>query len=676
MPPAVAVGEQPVHPTTVVRRLAGPVSRRWMNLSLRSKGMVVLAVPLTMSLVATTVFFAFLAEVSEASDRVSAATGSTPHIAQVSRLVLEAETGLRGYLASGDERFLEPASVAREQLPPELDRLAASLRDDPDQGARVDRLRAALEPGHQVRLPAGLSPQSSPEAIGRYLQTQMTSTNGIRGLLEELAREELRQFQLRRAERDAWVDRARAAAVGILVLGVGGGLAAMLVFTVGVSRRLERVVARSDDLREGEVPDFVDSGRDEIGILSRRLTEAAGRWWGWKNEAQAARVAAETANQAKTEFLSRMSHELRTPLNAVLGFAQLLEMDLDEPHQDSVRQIRRAGRHLLDLINEVLDISRIEAGQLALSPEAVSVWDVVDEVVELMGPVAAARRVRIELTAVTRCRSHVLADRQRTKQVILNLVSNAVKYNHDGGLVSLRFLRDGDTGVVEVRDTGIGIAPEDLARLFVPFERLVPADSEIEGTGVGLALSQRLATAMNGGIEVSSVPGQGSTFRLRLPIAPEPEATAPQVQPEVATSRAPAAEEAGLSVLSIEDNLANTRLLHEIIARRPEWRLVTAGQGQLGLDLAASDPPDLILLDLHLPDVSGGEVLRRLKARPQTAGVPVVILSADATLGRVDRLRAAGAEAYLTKPIDVAQLLELLDAVAERAHGGEVARDA
>ena len=375
-----------------------------------------------------------------------------------------------------------------------------------------------------------------------------------------------------------------------------------------------------------------------------------------------AQQAADAANRAKSEFLSRMSHELRTPLNAVLGFAQLLELDLPADHQESVQQIRRAGSHLLDLINEVLDIARIEAGQLSLSPEAVKLADLVTEAADLMRPIAAGRGVTIR-SNTAECGSYGRADRQRTKQVLLNLLSNAVKYNNRHGTVDIRCTqRDPHTVSIEVQDSGIGIPADDLSRLFVPFERLSAAHSDIEGTGVGLALSQQLAHAMDGRIEVRSTVGTGSTFTLTLPSAAEP-AAPPTAQPPSVQQQRP--ESASLrTVLSVEDNLANSQLLERIVSRRPGWRLVHAGLGQLGLDLAAAQPPDLILLDLHLPDIHGVEVLRRLKALPQTADVPVAILSADATPGQVERLQSLGATAYLTKPIDIGSALDLLDTAA------------
>lgn len=386
------------------------------------------------------------------------------------------------------------------------------------------------------------------------------------------------------------------------------------------------------------------------------------------DELRRAKYEAETANRAKSEFLSRMSHELRTPLNAILGFAQLLEMDLPPERSEDVRQILRAGRHLLALINEVLDISRIETGQLTLSSEPVRLTDLVDEAVGLVRPLARPRRISIEVVAPPGHDCYAFADRQRSKQVLLNLLSNAIKYNRDGGSVTVTCVvespMDRSSVAVEVSDTGIGIPAADLQRLFIPFERLGAAATDVEGTGIGLALSQRLARAMGGDIAVSSRVGHGSMFRLILPAGspPEPvEEPAPALP--AATSSAPPHSR---TVLSIEDNLANTRLLEQIIARRPGWRVRTAGQGQLGLDLALADPPDLVLLDLHLPDLHGTQVLRRLKADPATQAIPVAIVSADATPNQIDRLRASGADAYFAKPIEVTEVLAYLDQISAR----------
>ena len=383
---------------------------------------------------------------------------------------------------------------------------------------------------------------------------------------------------------------------------------------------------------------------------------------------EAARAEAVRANDAKSEFLSRMSHELRTPLNAILGFSQLLGMDeLNTDQQESVRQINRGGRHLLELINEVLDISRIESGHMALSSEAVFVSDVIDEVLDLMGPLAKVRKLLVTSPPVGTFTEHVLADRQRLKQVLLNLVSNAIKYNRDDGQISLTCAVQPDgMFAITVSDTGIGVPPGEIDRLFAPFDRMGAENTDVEGTGVGLALSLALVQTMGGRLEVESTLGVGSSFTVLLPLI---EAAEPQTaeQSPVTNDFGPATADVAqglrgpLTVVYIEDNLASLRLVQQVAARRPGVHLVHAMHGQVGLDLVSSMRPDLILLDLHLPDMSGEEVLRRLRAESANENTPIVVLSADATPGRVRRLRDTGASGYLTKPVDVKELLAWFD---------------
>jgi signal transduction histidine kinase/ActR/RegA family two-component response regulator len=382
-----------------------------------------------------------------------------------------------------------------------------------------------------------------------------------------------------------------------------------------------------------------------------------------KREITAARVEAERANLAKSEFLSRMSHELRTPLNAVLGFAQLLELDpLSADQHESVTHIVRAGRHLLELINEVLDISRIESGQMTISLEPIAVAALLDELVTLTGPLGVGRSISID-AAGAECDVHVLADRQRLRQVLVNLLANSVKYNREGGSVTVTCAVVAGEGLrISVTDTGYGIRPDQLERLFHPFERLGAEQSGVEGTGMGLALSKGLVEAMGGRIGVESELDRGTTFWVELGLVEGPldtyENGRPDEEPTVATS-------AGRThkVLHIEDNLSNLRLVERIIARRPDLRLISAMQGRLGIELARQHRPDVILLDLHLPDTSGREVLQLLRTYPETRHTPVIILSADATKTQIARLTAEGAAGYLTKPLDVRAFFELIDTV-------------
>ena len=371
-------------------------------------------------------------------------------------------------------------------------------------------------------------------------------------------------------------------------------------------------------------------------VSDRKLAEEA---------AEAARAEAERANLAKSEFLSRMSHELRTPLNAVIGFGQLLELDELDPSQcESVEQILKAGRHLLQLINEVLDISRIESGTMSISLEPVHLAADPGELAEV----------------------HVLADQQRLRQVLINLLSNAIKYNRRGGEASVRceMLPAGRVAVA-IADTGPGISAEMLERLFDAFDRLGAERTTIEGTGLGLAVSRGLMEAMGGTIKASSQPEAGTTMRIELDRAQAPGDDATTLSAAPATANG----SLGGKVLYIEDNLSNIKLVQRVIDRLPGVRLLPAMQGRLGLDLARRHHPELILLDLHLPDLHGREVLEQLKSDPATATIPVVIVSADATTAQVSRLKAEGAAEYLTKPIDVETLLNITTGALQSGPG-------
>ncbi len=376
-----------------------------------------------------------------------------------------------------------------------------------------------------------------------------------------------------------------------------------------------------------------------------------------------AKEEAERANQAKSDFLSRMSHELRTPLNAILGFAQLMQMDvLDADQAESVDQILKAGRHLLALVDEVLDIARIEAGRMSLSPEPVPVDEIMQEAWGLVRQRAAERGIEFGAEADA-CNVHVLADRQRLKQVLLNLMSNAVKYNKENGSVRVDCNTDAGMVRIAVSDTGDGIPESKMDHLFEPFERLGAEETGVEGTGIGLALSKGLVEAMDGVMGADSVQGQGSTFWLELPVA---EVDLEPMIPESFGGVAPLdtlVQDVEATILYIEDNPSNFKLVERVLGRRPGITLLTAMQGRLGLELAHQHRPELVLLDLNLPDINGTEVLRRIRGDHDLADTPVVVISADVTTGQIQKVLSQGAQAYLPKPLDVQEFLRVVDEI-------------
>jgi signal transduction histidine kinase/CheY-like chemotaxis protein len=382
-------------------------------------------------------------------------------------------------------------------------------------------------------------------------------------------------------------------------------------------------------------------------------------------ELEMARNSADKANQAKSDFLSSMSHELRSPLNAILGFAQLLESGTPTPtpiQRSNLLQILRAGWFLLDLINEILDLASIESGKLSISMEPTSLKNMLDGCREMMEPQASMRDIDMCFQEVDPL-IFVAADPMRVKQVLINLLANAIKYNKAQGSVNVSYGPQGAGCIrISVQDTGQGLSEDKLSQLFQPFNRLGQEAGQEEGTGIGLVVSQRLAELMGGTIGAQSTVGAGSVFWIDLRTT---DARAEAIKPDLplrSANSTPNAEESVRTLLYVEDNQANMQLVEQLIARRPDMRLLEAGNGLQALVLARAHQPNVILMDINLPGINGIQTLRLLKEDPVTAHIPVMALSANAMPDDVAAGLNAGFFRYLTKPVRITEFMDALDA--------------
>jgi signal transduction histidine kinase/ActR/RegA family two-component response regulator len=634
---------------------------------LRAKGLIVVAVPL-IALMGTT-SANLLLQRNESNERnVSTAARTLASAAsQVLADAVNAETGIRGYATTRDPLFLDPYNLTLTRIGAERRSLreAALVEGDGRQQQAVDATtgKVLLE---LAQLRSAIGRGISAGNLRLALEKEKMTMDLLRRQVADLVSGPTAVFAVQHKKITALQTRIELLGIAGLALGLLAGVIGVALFTSGIARRVGINAANARRLGEGQPLEPAIHAGDEIGRVAESHLMAEALLASRAAELTAARDEAMNATQAKNSFLSSTSHELRTPLNSILGFAQLLQMSgLSDEDRDGVERILHAGRHLLALINELIDIARIESGDLNLSLEPVLVHSVIEETSQLMVPIAAERSIRI-IQHCARPALAVQADRQRLSQVLVNLISNAIKYNRRDGTVTISCQEEGaGQASIVVSDTGPGISPENIERIFVPFERLGAEQTAVEGTGIGLPLARALTDAMRGQLTASSVLGQGSVFTVTLPRVPDlVHVPDPRLAPAPPAAGPHAQDGASVSILYIEDNPANVQVISRFLRGRPNTRLRSEQYGRVGIEYAVRERPDLILLDLHLRDLHGDQILSELKAEPATAAIPVVVLSADASDGVIRRLLASGAYAYLTKPVELAELGELLDTFA------------
>jgi signal transduction histidine kinase/ActR/RegA family two-component response regulator len=622
-------------------------------------------------------------------------------------LVTQAE--LLGHMSAAALNF-DDARQVRENLA--LLRMRPAVRAGAIYDARGKVVATYLAPGEPAVFP--LRPEAGqPRSSGRYLALFEPIADGgdTLGTIYLRAENRLLERTLDYLMIAAGVTLLALATAWLLVRRIGRVVTAPIVDITGIARD---VVAtrdysrRADLISNDEAAELAESFNAMLGVIEQRTRALESSYRDVAREAEERASAqqevmrlnagleqrvhertqqlelanqelehaideARRANQAKSAFLSSMSHELRTPLNAILGFAQILGSDAlpasDEQKREFAGHIVKAGNHLLTLINEILDLAKVESGTVALSMEPVGVDDVVLECRAMIEPLAAARGIRAVFPEP--CGRMVRADRTRLKQVLLNLLSNAVKYNREGGVVALACVPGGPGRIrLSVQDTGVGLSHEQLGHLFEPFNRLGQENGAQEGTGIGLVLTRRLVEMMGGEIAVQSSAGVGSVFSIELDAA-VPQALATPL-PAVAGAPRPGPAPGGQHlVLYVEDNPANLKLVEEIVRLRADLRLISAPDARLGIDLARAHQPEIILMDLNLPGMSGLEALQVLREDPDTAAIPVIALTANAMPRDVERGLAAGFFRYLTKPINIPMFNEAIDSTLRRPSAQE-----
>ena len=624
------------------------LEKAWQNLPLGFKGVIVIALPLAILLASLSSLFMREQESTKLENQLKRALQNQRDIQTVHTQLLEASTGVRDFLLTGDKHFLEIFFEAEKKLPKIITALEERLEND-EQKQRLSRI-LPLVTKNLADLKALSNHETaiaSNQLIAQF-KSQVATLDKLREEIEALNNEEA--LLAEQDQQEIFLQRQQNITVTLIaaIAGIIGSLMAVWIFSRTIVKRVRLLRDNAGHLARAEALDIASSSKDELGQLSDELEQASKLLAKNISDALEARHEAEEASASKSMFLSRTSHELRTPLNAILGFTQLLEQDLPPGKQrDSVTLIKGAGEHLLKLINEVLEIARIESGETSLELTAIPINALLEEATHYISPIGKIRDIEIKSNIAPNLWAK--ANRQKLLQVILNLLSNALKYGPVSSAVELNAYRKQDRIVIEVQDSGPGIPAQLRERLFTPFERLGAENTKIEGTGLGLALSKQIMLAMHGSIDVAK---DKSLFWIEIPAT-----TASHISNTLNhnTDNKPSFKlSSNSSILYVEDNVSNRALVEAIIQRQQNLRIHSVATIKDAKRFLKDMVPSLILIDLNLPDGSGEDLVSHVKSKPELHHIPMMILSADALPETMERLKSAGVAHYMTKPLDVA----------------------